>query len=107
MLFGAFAKETVDLAELEYRVELREDPHEKLITNRLAQPYQPAWLHMSQGKMPGRGDTIGFVKGRCFHLGCGEDRSKSNPLPKQVRKRLMLTTTHLASTPLSHKHSTP
>ena len=52
----------VSLADLEYRVELREEPAEKLMSKRLAQPYQAAWLLDKQGKRPNRGDTIGFVK---------------------------------------------
>jgi len=52
----------VSLADLEYRVELREEPAEKLAAKRLAQPYQAAWLLDKEGKRPERGDTIGFVK---------------------------------------------
>jgi DNA polymerase elongation subunit (family B) len=58
----------VSLADLEYRVELREDPHEKLTSKRLPQPYQAAWLLMKQGKAPARGETIGFVKVLPFRL---------------------------------------
>jgi DNA polymerase elongation subunit (family B) len=53
---------SVSLADLEYRVELREEPAEKLMSKRLAQPYQAAWLLDRQRKRPNRGDTIGFVK---------------------------------------------
>jgi DNA polymerase I len=53
---------TVNLADLEYRVELREEPAEKLMSKRLAQPYQAAWLMDRQGKRPERGESIGFVK---------------------------------------------
>ena len=59
---------TVTLTDLEYRVELREEPHEKFASKRLAQPYQAAWLLMKQGKAPSRGDTIGFVKVLPFRL---------------------------------------
>ena len=58
----------VSLADLEYRVELREDPHEKVKSKRLPQPYQAAWLLMKQGKEPVRGETIGFVKVLPFRL---------------------------------------
>jgi hypothetical protein len=58
----------VTLADLEYRVELREEPAEKLRSKRLAQPYQAAWLLEWQGKRPNRGDTIGFVKVLPFRL---------------------------------------
>jgi DNA polymerase elongation subunit (family B) len=58
----------VSLADLEYRVELREDPHEKLLSKRLPQPYQAAWLLIKQGKTAARGDTIGFVKVLPFRL---------------------------------------
>jgi len=53
---------SVSLADLEYRVELREEPAEKLMGKRLAQPYQAAWLLDRQGKRPERGESIGFVK---------------------------------------------
>ena len=59
---------SVSLADLEYRVELREEPAEKLRSKRLAQPYQAAWLLGRQGKRPDRGDTIGFVKVLPFRL---------------------------------------
>jgi DNA polymerase elongation subunit (family B) len=59
---------SVSLADLEYRVELREEPAEKLRSKRLAQPYQAAWLLEWQGKRPDRGDTIGFVKVLPFRL---------------------------------------
>ena len=59
---------SVSLADLEYRVELREEPTEKLRSKRLAQPYQAAWLLECQGERPDRGDTIGFVKVLPFRL---------------------------------------
>jgi DNA polymerase elongation subunit (family B) len=59
---------SVSLNDLEYRVELREEPAEKLMSKRLAQPYQAAWLLERQGKRPNRGDTIGFVKVLPFRL---------------------------------------
>jgi DNA polymerase elongation subunit (family B) len=59
---------SVSLADLEYRVELREEPAEKLMSKRLAQPYQAAWLLERQGKRPDRGDTIGYVKVLPFRL---------------------------------------
>jgi len=59
---------TVSLADLEYRVELREEPAEKLRSKRLAQPYQAAWLLEQQRRCPSRGETIGFVKVRPFRL---------------------------------------
>jgi len=58
----------VSLADLEYRVELREDPKEKLTSKRLAQPYQAAWLLMKRGKMPTRRESVGFVKVIPFSL---------------------------------------
>ncbi len=59
---------SVSLADIEYRVELREEPAEKLRSKRLAQPYQAAWLLERQGKRPERGETIGFVKVLPFRL---------------------------------------
>jgi DNA polymerase elongation subunit (family B) len=58
----------INLTDLEYRVELREDPHEKVMAKRLPQPYQAAWLLMKQGKTPARGETISFVKVLPFKL---------------------------------------
>jgi len=58
----------VSLADLEYHVELREDPQEKVKSKRLPQPYQAAWLLTKQGKAPSRGETIGFVKVLPFRL---------------------------------------
>ena len=59
---------TVSLANLEYRVELREDPYEKLTSKRLPQAYQTAWLLTKQGKAPIRGEMVGFVKVFPFRL---------------------------------------
>jgi len=59
---------SVSLGGLEYRVELREEPAEKVRSKRLAQPYQAAWLLERQGRRPDRGDTIGFVKVLPFRL---------------------------------------
>jgi DNA polymerase I len=59
---------SLSLADLEYRVELREEPLEKFMSKRLPQPYQAAWLLMKQGKTPNRGETIGFVKVHTFRL---------------------------------------
>jgi DNA polymerase elongation subunit (family B) len=52
----------VNLADLEYRVELREDPEEKMKSKMLPQPYQAASLLIRQGKKLSRGETVGFVK---------------------------------------------
>ncbi len=57
---------SVSLADLEYRVELREEPAEKLRSKRLAQPYQAAWLLTR--KTPRARETIGFVKVLPFRL---------------------------------------
>jgi DNA polymerase elongation subunit (family B) len=58
----------ISLTDLEYRVELREDPHEKVVEKRLPQPYQAAWLLMKRGKTPTRGEAVGFVKVLPFRL---------------------------------------
>jgi DNA polymerase elongation subunit (family B) len=77
---------TVSLANLEYRVELREDPHEKLTSKRLPQPYQAAWLLTKQGKTPARGETIGFVKVLPFRLQGRQFTVKPTPQanPKEI-----------------------
>lgn len=59
---------TVSLADLEYRVELEEEPLEKFTSKSLSQPYQATWLLMHQGKTPSRGDSVGFVKMVPFRL---------------------------------------
>ena len=55
-------KGRVNLSELEYRVDLREDPQEKSRSKTLPQPYQAAWLLLKEGKKLSRGETVGFVK---------------------------------------------
>ena len=40
----------VELSDLEYRVELRDDPQEKLKSSTLPQPYQAAWLMLNKGR---------------------------------------------------------
>jgi DNA polymerase I len=58
----------VELADLEYRVELREDPQEKSEAKTLPQPYQAAVLLSKEGKKASRGDTVGFIKVHPFKL---------------------------------------
>ena len=52
----------VNLSDLEYQVELRDDPEEKAKSRTLPQPYQVAWLLLHEGKKVRRGDTVSFVK---------------------------------------------
>lgn len=52
----------VGLSELEYRVELRDDPQKKLGSKTLSQPYQAAWLLLEEGKKLASGEVVGFVK---------------------------------------------
>jgi DNA polymerase elongation subunit (family B) len=52
----------VILSDLEYRVDLREDPREKSRSKTLPQPYQAAWLLLKEGKKLSRRETVGFVK---------------------------------------------
>lgn len=56
----------VNLSDLEYRVELREDPQEKSRSKTLPQPYQAALLLSWAGKKTSRGETVSFVKVRPF-----------------------------------------
>jgi DNA polymerase elongation subunit (family B) len=51
----------VELSDLEYRVELREDPEEKSRSKTLPQPYQAALLLKSEKKLQ-RGEVVGFIK---------------------------------------------
>jgi len=52
----------MELNELEYRVELRDDPKEKSKAKTLPQAYQAAWLLDKAGRQSARGMTVGFVK---------------------------------------------
>jgi DNA polymerase elongation subunit (family B) len=52
----------VELADLEYIVELREDPQKKSEARTLPQPYQAALLLTREGKKTSRGDTVSFIK---------------------------------------------
>ena len=58
----------VELPDLEYRVELREDPQEKSEARTLPQPYQAALLLSKEGNKTSRGDTVGFIKVHPFKL---------------------------------------
>jgi DNA polymerase I len=58
----------VDLSDLEYRVELRDDPNEKPRSKTLPQAYQAAWLLRRAGKTMSRGEVVGFVKVRSFKV---------------------------------------
>ena len=58
----------VDLSDLEYRVELRDDPKEKSESKRLPQGYQAAYLLLKEGKTLARGEVVGFVKVHPFKL---------------------------------------
>lgn len=56
----------VPLEDLEYRVELREDPVAKSQARTLAQPYQAALLLRENGQLVSKRRGIGFVKVRPF-----------------------------------------
>ena len=58
----------LDLSDLEYRVELRDDPQEKSESKRLPQPYQAAYLLLKEGKKLARREVVGFVKVHPFKL---------------------------------------
>ncbi len=58
----------VDLSDLEYLVELRDDPQEKLRSKTLPQPYQAAWLLLKKGTRLAGGEVVGFVKVRPFRF---------------------------------------
>jgi DNA polymerase I len=61
-------KGKVELSDLEYRVELRDDPQEKSESKRLPQAYQAAYLLLKEGKKPRRGEVVGYVKVHPFKL---------------------------------------
>ena len=58
----------VELSDLEYRVELRDNPQDKLRSKTLPQPYQAAWLLLKEGKKLASGEVVGFVKVRPFRF---------------------------------------
>jgi hypothetical protein len=58
----------VDLTDLEYRVELRDDPQEKSQSKTLPQPYQAAYILLKEGEKPARREVVGFVKVHPFKL---------------------------------------
>ena len=58
----------IPLSDLEYRVELREDPQEKSRAKMLPQPYQAAWLLLKEGKKTSKGETVGFIKVHPFRF---------------------------------------
>ncbi|MGB9023498.1 MAG: hypothetical protein WCC94_08700, partial [Candidatus Bathyarchaeia archaeon] len=58
----------ISLSDLEYRVELREDPQEKSRAKMLPQPYQAAWLLLEEGKKTSKGEIVGFVKVHPFRF---------------------------------------
>jgi len=58
----------VNLSDLEYRVDLREDPNKKSRSKTLPQPYQAASLLLNEGKKLSRGETVGFVKVHPFRI---------------------------------------
>lgn len=59
----------VELSDLEYRVELRDDPREKSEAKTLPQAYQAALLLERAGKRVPRGEVVGFVKVLPFKVG--------------------------------------
>jgi DNA polymerase elongation subunit (family B) len=58
----------VNLSDLEYQVELRDDPEEKVKSRVLPQPYQVAMLLLNEGKKVRRGDSVSFVKVNPFKI---------------------------------------
>jgi DNA polymerase I len=58
----------VPLSDLEYRVELRDDPREKSKAKTLPQAYQAATLLLKEGKEVPQGEVVGFVKVQRFRL---------------------------------------
>jgi len=59
----------IDLSDLEYRVELRDDPKEKVGAKTLPQAYQAALQFERAGKRVSRGEVVGFVKVLPFKVG--------------------------------------
>ncbi len=57
----------IPVEDLEYRVEIREDPVAESKAKILPQPYQAAQLLREKGTRTSRGDTIGFVKVHPFN----------------------------------------
>jgi DNA polymerase I len=59
----------IPLSDLEYRVELREDPKTMINARTLPQPYQAAVLALEVGQNVSRGQEVGFVKVHPFKHG--------------------------------------
>jgi DNA polymerase elongation subunit (family B) len=58
----------VPLSDLEYHVELRDDPREKSKAKTLPQAYQAATLLLKEGKEVTQGGVVGFVKVQRFRF---------------------------------------
>lgn len=58
----------ISISDLEYHVELRDDPQKKLNSRVLPQPYQAAALLLTEGKKVRAGDTVSFVKVNPFKV---------------------------------------
>jgi DNA polymerase I len=66
---SALRQSRVPLAELEYRVELREDPKTMANARTIPQPYQAAVLALEAGQKVTRRQEVGFVKVHPFKHG--------------------------------------
>jgi hypothetical protein len=75
----------VKLEELEYKVELREDPLAKSKDRTLPQPYQAALLVRNAGGSISRGEEVGSSKSTL--LSTRTDTSQSSPSLKQASAR--------------------
>ena len=65
---SALREGRVPLSDLEYRVELRDDPREKSKAKTLPQAYQAATLLLKDGKEVPQGGVVGFVKVQRFRF---------------------------------------
>jgi hypothetical protein len=81
----------ISLSDLEYRVELREDPQEKSRAKMLPQPYQAAWLLLKEGKKTSKAKL--WVSSKFTHSGFKEDNSQSNRPRRPTQERSTWTST--------------
>ena len=70
------------MKDLEYPVEIHEDPLGKLREITLHQPYQCAFQLIDLGKTVQRGDTVNFIKVKPFHY---KERTFTVKPTEQVR----------------------
>ena len=83
---GALKNGKIPLKDLEYSVEIHEDPKNKIYTKTLHQPYQAAIQLINLGKAVKRWDVMRFIKVKPFNYGGKRFTVKPATLVKNVRE---------------------